>query len=38
VLTNGQPTGVVKEFIDFVMSDECGEIVSSLDYIPVVGK
>lgn len=33
VLTKGEPQGVVKEFIDFMLSDEGQQIVESLEFI-----
>ena len=33
--TNGQPQGVVKEFIDFVLSSPGQEIVKRLDFVPM---
>jgi phosphate transport system substrate-binding protein len=32
--TNGEPTGVVKEFIDFVLSEEGQKIVVEQDFVP----
>ncbi len=32
--TNGQPQGLVKEFIDFCLSEEGQEIVRELDFVP----
>jgi phosphate transport system substrate-binding protein len=37
MLTNGEPGGAVKEFLDFIMSEEGQQIVASADYIPVQG-
>lgn len=34
VLTKGEPTGTVKQFIDFLTGDEGQQIVKSLDYVP----
>lgn len=33
--TNSQPTGVVKRFVDFVMSQEGQKIVEELDFVPM---
>jgi len=33
--TNGEPTGLTKEFIDFVLSDQGQKIVSTVGYIPL---
>ncbi|MDQ1354511.1 MAG: phosphate transport system substrate-binding protein, partial [Acidobacteriota bacterium] len=33
--TRGTPTGLVKEFIDFVLSPEGQAIVKKLDFVPV---
>lgn len=33
--TNGEPTGVVKKFLDFVMGDEGQKIVKEIDFVPV---
>jgi len=35
VLTNGAPQGTVKQFIDFMLSEEGQKIVTSLEFIPV---
>ena len=35
LITNGEPKGVVKEFIDFVLSDEGQEIVKKKGFLPV---
>jgi phosphate transport system substrate-binding protein len=32
--TNGEPTGLTKEFIDFVLSEKGQEIVTNEGYIP----
>jgi phosphate transport system substrate-binding protein len=34
--TNGQPTGMVKKFVDFVLSKEGQEIVKKTDFVPVI--
>ena len=33
--TNGEPTGVVKEYLDWILSDEAQEIVAELGFVPV---
>ena len=33
--TNGQPTGLIKDFIDFVLSAEGQEIVKQIDFVPI---
>jgi len=33
--TNGQPTGVVKEYLDWILSSEAQEIVAELGFVPV---
>jgi len=33
--TDGEPSGLTKEFIDFVLSDEGAKIVRSLDFVPL---
>jgi phosphate transport system substrate-binding protein len=33
--TNGQPTGLVKEFLDFVLSNEGQKIVLEIDFVPI---
>ena len=35
IYTNGKPEGPVKEFIDFVLSDEGQKIVKQIDFVPV---
>lgn len=37
MLTNGEPDGLARQYLDFVMSGEGQQIVASLDYIPVQG-
>jgi len=37
MLTNGEPEGAVKEFLEFIMSEEGQQIVASVDYIPLQG-
>ncbi len=34
IYTNGQPQGLVKEFIDFALSEEGQEIVKQIDFVP----
>jgi len=33
--TNGEPTGIVKEYLDWILSDEAQEIVAELGFVPV---
>jgi len=33
--TDGEPTGVVKEYLDWILSDEAQEIVAELGFVPV---
>jgi len=33
--TNGEPTGVVKEYLDWILSDEAQQIVADLGFVPV---
>lgn len=33
--TKGQPNGIVKSFIEFIMSPDCNEIIKSSGYIPM---
>ena len=33
--TNGEPTGVIKEYLDWILSDEAQEIVAELGFVPV---
>ncbi|MFH1562996.1 MAG: phosphate ABC transporter substrate-binding protein [Nitrospirota bacterium] len=33
--TNGEPTGVVKRFLDFIMSEEGQKVVKELDFVPI---
>jgi len=33
--TNGEPTGVVKEYLDWILSNEAQEIVAELGFVPV---
>ncbi len=37
MLTNGEPDGLARQYLEFIMSAEGQEIVASLDYIPVQG-
>lgn len=37
MLTNGEPDGLARQYLDFIMSEEGQEIVASVDYIPVQG-
>lgn len=34
--TNGEPTGVIKEYIDWIMSPEAQEIVTELGFVPII--
>lgn len=36
--TNGEPTGVVKEYLDWILSPEAQEIVAELGFVPVDGE
>lgn len=36
--TNGEPTGVIKEYLEWILSDEAQEIVAELGFVPVVGE
>lgn len=36
--TNGEPTGALKNFIDFIISDEGQELVKTMEYIPLPKK
>jgi len=33
--TNGQPTGVIKQYLDWILSPEAQEIVSELGFVPI---
>ncbi|SIN79066.1 phosphate ABC transporter substrate-binding protein [Halodesulfovibrio marinisediminis] len=33
--TNGAPSGIVKSFIDYILSDECTDIIVSSGYLPL---
>ena len=37
MLTDGEPGGLARQYLEFIMSAEGQEIVASLDYIPVQG-
>lgn len=37
MLTNGEPDGLARQYLDFIMSTEGQQIVASVDYIPVQG-
>ncbi|MBI5351665.1 MAG: PstS family phosphate ABC transporter substrate-binding protein [Chloroflexi bacterium] len=34
--TNGEPTGIVKEYLDWILSDEAQQIVADLGFVPVL--
>ena len=34
--TNGEPTGIVKEYLDWILSDEAQLIVAELGFVPVL--
>ena len=36
--TNGEPTGVVKEYLEWILSEEAQEIVAELGFVPVGGE
>jgi phosphate transport system substrate-binding protein len=36
--TNGQPTGVVKEYLEWILSEEAQAIVAELGFVPVGGE
>jgi phosphate transport system substrate-binding protein len=36
--TNGEPTGVVREYIDWILSEEAQQIVAELGFVPVGGE
>ncbi|MGC9358147.1 MAG: phosphate ABC transporter substrate-binding protein, partial [Anaerolineae bacterium] len=38
MMTNGEPSGAVKDWLDFILSDEGQQIVADEDYIPVGGS
>jgi ABC-type phosphate transport system substrate-binding protein len=33
--TNGEPDGIIKEYLDWILSDEAQEIVAELGFVPV---
>jgi len=33
--TNGEPTGAIKEYLDWILSPEAQEIVAELGFVPV---
>jgi phosphate transport system substrate-binding protein len=33
--TNGEPTGVVKQYLDWILSGEAQKIVADLGFVPV---
>ena len=35
IYTNGEPKGLVKKFVDFMLSKEGQEIVLKLDFVPI---
>lgn len=36
--TNGEPTGAIKEYLDWILSSEAQEIVAELGFVPVSGE
>ena len=36
--TDGEPTGVIKEYLEWILSDEAQEIVAELGFVPVGGE
>jgi phosphate transport system substrate-binding protein len=36
--TNGQPTGAVKAYLDWILSEEAQKIVAELGFVPIVGR
>jgi phosphate transport system substrate-binding protein len=34
--TNGEPTGIIKEYLDWILSDEAQKIVAELGFVPVL--
>jgi phosphate transport system substrate-binding protein len=34
--TNGEPTGTIKEYLDWILSDEAQLIVADLGFVPVL--
>jgi phosphate transport system substrate-binding protein len=35
VYTNGEPTGVIQEYLEWILSTEAQEIVAELGFVPV---
>ena len=35
IYTNGEPKGLIKKFVDFVLSEEGQEIVLKTDFVPI---
>ncbi len=33
--TNGEPEGVIKEYLDWILSSEAQEIVTELGFVPI---
>ena len=33
--TNGEPTGAIKEYMDWIFSDEAQKIVADLGFVPI---
>jgi phosphate transport system substrate-binding protein len=33
--TNGEPSGVIKQYLDWIISDEAQQIVADLGFVPV---
>jgi phosphate transport system substrate-binding protein len=33
--TNGQPTGIIQDYLDWILSDEAQQIVAQLGFVPV---
>ena len=34
--TNGEPTGIIKEYLDWILSDEAQQIVADLGFVPAI--
>ena len=34
--TNGAPTGIIKEYLDWILSDEAQQIVADLGFVPAI--
>ena len=34
--TDGEPTGLIKEYLDWILSDEAQQIVAELGFVPVL--